>query len=222
MAVAARLETTITASLIEAARRVVRESTGTDAYPDEHAVGVARYAGRIAEQLRLDADSRVAVVGGALLHDVGKLLIDARILKKPGPLTREERDQVETHPIAGERLVRDAVESEVAVVVRAHHERWDGGGYPHGLTAEEIPLAARIVAVADAFLAMLEARPYRLPIDEDAAVDELKRGAGSQFDPSCVDALLRVLGSDTCRSTTTPRLVEGTDDRGRRRTTRKL
>jgi HD-GYP domain-containing protein (c-di-GMP phosphodiesterase class II) len=217
VAVAAKLETTIAASSIEAARRIVRERAGSDSYPDEHAVGVARYADRIAEQLHLDANSRVAVVGGALLHDVGKLLIDARILRKPGPLTGEERDEVETHPVAGERLVRDAVEPEVAVVVRAHHERWDGAGYPHGLTAEEIPLAARIVAVADAFLAMLEVRPYRLPIEEDAAVDELKRGAGSQFDPRCVDALLRVLGS-ACRSTSTPRLVEGMDSHDRNRT----
>jgi HD-GYP domain-containing protein (c-di-GMP phosphodiesterase class II) len=184
---------TIAIPLIEAARGIVQASTGKDSYPDEHAVGVAQYADRIAEQLDLDADSRAAVVAGALLHDVGKLLVDPSVLEKQGPLTREERDQVETHPVAGEQIVRDAVAFDVALVVRAHHERWDGAGYPQGLTAEEIPLAARIVAVADAFLAMLEARPYRAPIDEAAAVDELKLGAGSQFDPCCVDALLRVL-----------------------------
>ncbi len=186
---------TVAGALIETARQIVRTSIGRDSYPDTHAVGVAHYADRIAERLHLDEDSRGAVVAGALLHDVGKLLGDRRVLEKPGPLTPEEREEVERHPVAGERIVRDAVTPEIALVVRAHHERWDGNGYPHGLTAEEIPLAARIVAVADAFLAMLESRPYRLSIDEETALDELKLGAGSQFDPSCVDALLQVVKS---------------------------
>jgi putative two-component system response regulator len=180
---------------VEATRRLVAAQVGTDSYPDEHAVGVAQCARRIAAQLRLGDATRRAVVEGALLHDVGKLLVDAAILAKPGPLTAHERRQVNMHPVEGERLVREAVNPRVVDVVRGHHERWDGAGYPEGLSADAIPIAARVVAVADAFLAMLEQRPYRTPLTKRAALDELKACAGSQFDPACVAALVRVIGA---------------------------
>ena len=180
---------------VDTARRVAETSIGTNGYPDEHAVGVADYAGRIADQLDLRGELRAAVVAGALLHDIGKLLIDAAILGKPGPLTDAERRRVNEHPLDGERLVRGAVDARVVEVVRAHHERWDGAGYPEGLSAEEIPLAARVVAVADAFLAMLEQRPYRRPLSMAEALDELRTCAGTQFDPACVDALVTALAA---------------------------
>ena len=134
------------------------------------------------------------MIEGALLHDVGKLFVDAAVLAKRGPLTPEEREQVNRHPVEGDRLLRDAIEPSVVDVVRAHHERWDGRGYPCGLSAERIPLAARIVAVADAYLAMREKRPYRAALNQEAALDELRGCAGSQFDPECVAALLTAVG----------------------------
>ena len=168
-------------------------STGKEDYPDRHAIAVAACADQLANRLSLGERTRQTVVEGALLHDVGKLLVDDRILDKPGPLTTEERRQINAHPIEGERMIRRNVEPEVAVVVRAHHERWDGSGYPHGLPAQEIPLAARVVAVADAYLAMLEKRPYRAPLTQAAALRELENGAGSQFDPNCVEALVSMV-----------------------------
>jgi putative nucleotidyltransferase with HDIG domain len=178
---------------VDELRRVVALRTGISDYPDEHAVEVAVCAGRIADQLGLGLRVRRAVVEGALLHDVGKLFVDASILAKSGPLTPEEREEVKRHPVEGGRLLRDEVEPSVIDVVRAHHERWDGGGYPRGLSAERIPLAARIVAVADAYLAMREKRPYRDALTEEAALDELRTHSGSQFDPECVAALLTAI-----------------------------
>lgn len=194
MATARRIDPRRESALpIEATRRLVAVSTGEEDYPDRHAIAVAACADQLANRLSLGERTRQTVVEGALLHDVGKLLVDDRILDKPGPLTSEEREQINAHPIEGERLIRRNVEPEVAVVVRAHHERWDGAGYPHGLAAQEIPLAARVVAVADAYLAMLERRPYRSPLTQAAALRELEEGAGSQFDPHCVAALVSMV-----------------------------
>jgi HD-GYP domain-containing protein (c-di-GMP phosphodiesterase class II) len=172
---------------------MVASSTGSRTYPDRHAIAVAACADKMAGRLALAEDVRRTVVEGALLHDVGKLLLDERILGKPGPLTADERRQVNAHPVEGERIVRPTVGADVADVVRAHHERWDGAGYPSGLAAQEIPIAARVVAVADAYLAMLEDRPYRASLTQAAALRELRDCSGSQFDPACVDALVSVV-----------------------------
>ena len=148
---------------------------------------------QLVDRLGLQGRTRRAAVEGALLHDVGKLLVDDSILSKPGPLTPDERRQVDRHPVEGDLLVRGAVDADVADVVRAHHERWDGAGYPYGLLRNEIPLAARLVAVADAYQAMLEERPYRHARTKDEALDELSACAGSQFDPACVAALVALV-----------------------------
>lgn len=197
----ARRPTTTTKSRlpVEATRRVVAAATGKKDYPDRHAIAVAACADQLANRLALGDRLRRTVVEGALLHDVGKLLVDDRILEKPGPLTPDERRQINAHPIEGDRVIRPVVEPEVADVVRTHHERWDGRGYPQGLTAQQIPLAARVVAVADAYLAMLEQRPYRARLTQAAALRELEDGAGSQFDPNCVAALVGMV--DPGRST---------------------
>jgi len=194
VATALQLETSAEAALpIAATRRVVASQTGKEQYPDQHAILVAACADRLARRLELSHIERRTVVAGALLHDVGKLLVDERILDKPGPLTSDERREINGHPIKGALIVHSAVDPEVVEVVRSHHERWDGDGYPRGLVGREIPLAARIVAVADAFLAMLEDRPYREPLSEDEALQELEDGAGSQFDPRCVDAFVKLI-----------------------------
>ena len=178
---------------IEESRHIVATQTGTIGYPDDHAIAVAECSVRIAARLGLDPDARSTIAAGALLHDVGKLRVDERILSKPGPLTPDERRNVEQHPLEGERIVRDSVEPPVREVVLAHHERWDGAGYPNGLAGNEIPLAARVVAVADAYLAMCETRPYRTRLTKDEAVGELEACAGTQFDPACVEALISVV-----------------------------
>ena len=178
---------------IKESRHLVAKCTGTIGYPDEHAIAVAECSLLIADQLAVASDIRKTIAKGALLHDVGKLRVDDSILSKPGPLTRAERRKIEKHPVEGERIIASSVEPGVAQVVRAHHERWDGSGYPAGLAGVQIPLAARVVAVADAYLAMREERPYRKRIDKDAAMRELNKCAGSQFDPVCVQALIRAV-----------------------------
>jgi len=180
---------------IDECRRLVAMRTGVIGYPDAHAIGVAQCSLAIAVQLGVDADVLAAVVHGALLHDVGKLCINEQILSKPGPLTVEEQLRVREHPWEGRRIVEEAVEPPVTEVVTAHHERWDGNGYPRGLAGDRIPLAARVVAVADAYLAMCEDRPYRKRRTTTDAVRELQECAGTQFDPRCVDALVAVIGT---------------------------
>jgi len=173
----------------------VLSRTGRTGYPDAHAIAVAECALRIATRLGVERGVIQVIAEGALLHDVGKLRVDEQILLKPGPLTPGEQRRVREHPIEGERIVGGNVDPDVADVVRAHHERWDGTGYPSGLAGDEIPLAARIVAVADAYLAMCEDRPYRARLTHDKAVQELCDCAGTQFDPVCVDALLETVAS---------------------------
>jgi putative two-component system response regulator len=165
-----------------------------DGYAGEHTAAVSRLAVAIAAKLGLGDEERRRVALGALLHDVGKLSVPDRILTKPGPLNELEWAAMRRHAASGERLLVHILDlPDVLAVVRSHHERWDGHGYPDGKQGEEIPLPARIVAVADAFQAMIEPRPYRPPRARWRAVQELRAEAGRQFDPTCVDALLAVI-----------------------------
>jgi HD-GYP domain-containing protein (c-di-GMP phosphodiesterase class II) len=126
---------------------------------------------------------------GAELHDVGKVAVPEAILRKPGPLDDDEWAFMRRHTLIGERIIAAAPALEtVARIVRSSHERWDGGGYPDAIAGEEIPLGARIVAVADAFDAMTSRRPYCEPRSETDALDELRRCASGQFDPVVVEA----------------------------------
>jgi ribonuclease P protein subunit RPR2 len=131
------------------------------------------------------------LAAGFLLHDVGKLALPAAIVDKPGPLTASERAEMHRHPQQGWRMLNEIeYGGRTRDVVLFHHERWDGSGYPLGLAGESIPLWARIFAVADAMDAMVGDRPYRAAMTPRDAYDELRAGAGGQFDPSCVDAFL--------------------------------
>jgi putative nucleotidyltransferase with HDIG domain len=161
---------------------------------DPHANAVAGVAVEIARELGVDRTRRVAVAAGALLHDVGKSLLDQQVLSKPGPLDEAERQHVQTHAEAGAASLPPSVPDEVRSIVRCHHERWDGGGYPRGIGFGAIPLEARIVAVADAFQAMVEDRPYRARRSPLDAIQEVLRSAGTQFDPACVQAFVRIAG----------------------------
>ena len=129
-----------------------------------------------------------------MLHDIGKVRVPESILNKPGPLDEAEWEIMRTHPEIGERILRPISSlNAILPIVRHHHERWDGDGYPDRLAERAIPTGARIVAVCDAYRAMTENRPYRRSLSQERAWLELERGAGRQFDPDCVGALMRVL-----------------------------
>jgi putative nucleotidyltransferase with HDIG domain len=165
-----------------------------EGYAGEHTAAVSGLALAIATELKLGADERRCVELGALLHDVGKLSIPDRVLTKPGPLNELEWAAMQRHAALGERLLAHILDQpDVLAIVRSHHERWDGSGYPDGKSGEDIPLSARIVAVADAFQAMIEPRPYRKPRTPASAFDEIASEAGRQFDPACVQALRAVV-----------------------------
>jgi putative nucleotidyltransferase with HDIG domain len=125
---------------------------------------------------------------GFLLHDIGKMGVPDHILRKPSPLTREEWEVMQTHPLIGAQILAPIKYMQRAIpIVECHHERWDGGGYPRGLTGEEIPLAARIFAVVDTFDAMTSDRPYRRALTVEAAVDEIRAAGGTQLDPAIAE-----------------------------------
>jgi HD-GYP domain-containing protein (c-di-GMP phosphodiesterase class II) len=156
-----------------------------------HGRSVSLLAMQLADALGFESHRlrRVGLAGA--LHDVGKGGIDPRILAKPGPLDPDEWEQIRLHPELGERILRRAGLIDAARWVRYHHERPDGQGYPDGLRDEEIPVEAAILAVADAFDAMITDRCYGEQLDHDQALDELCRCAGTQFDPTVVVAAVR-------------------------------
>ena len=151
----------------------------------------------VGRELHLGPEALDEVARAAELHDLGKIAVPDAILDKPGPLDPVEWSFMRRHPLIGERILLAAPALRpVARLVRSSHERWDGGGYPDGLRGDEIPLGARIVSVCDAFDAMTTERPYREPIPEAEAIDELRRCAGTQFDPLVVEAFCRVIARE--------------------------
>jgi hypothetical protein len=161
-----------------------------DTYTGEHSAQVSVLARAVGERIGM-AHADVAVLDcAARLHDVGKLAIPDAILRKPGPLDELEWAVMRRHPEWGAEMVAGIPGLEsFAELILAHHERWDGHGYPHGLEGECIPLASRVIAACDAFEAMVSRRPYRDPLTVDEALAELTAGAGSQFDPVVVAAV---------------------------------
>jgi HD-GYP domain-containing protein (c-di-GMP phosphodiesterase class II) len=149
-----------------------------------HGDRVAALAEPVALELGWDRERIRSLRRCAPLHDVGKVKLSPKLLGKPGPLTLEEMAEIRIHPEAGARLVLPLRRFHEALpYVLFHHERWDGGGYPAGLTGRRIPVEARILAIADAFDAMISPRPYRRPLSHDHALAEVESGAGTQFDP---------------------------------------
>jgi len=170
------------------------EYTGGD-----HTRGVVALSLEIADELGLDERERHNVELAALLHDIGKIVIPDSIINKPGPLTDDEWALMKTHTVEGQRMLDrvGGVLREVGLIVRASHERWDGGGYPDGLAGERIPREATVVAAADAFNAMTTDRSYRRARSVADAVAEMRACAGSQFSPEVVSALVRVVARST-------------------------
>jgi len=156
-----------------------------------HSRKVAEMAERVGARLGMFGQQLRALRWAALLHDVGKIDVRDEVLHKPGALTDEEFEEIKAHAAGGAEMVRRVpFFGKVSSLVRWSHERWDGGGYPDGLSGEEIPLGARVIFACDAFDAMVSDRPYRRALSVRAAVVELRTGAGSQFDPAVVDALV--------------------------------
>jgi putative nucleotidyltransferase with HDIG domain len=165
-----------------------------DSYTANHANEVADLAVAVGERMGIDGVELDRLRYGALLHDVGKIGVPAEILRKPGPLTPEERTRMDEHTAIGARMLeRIPFLAPVAPLVRSAHERHDGGGYPDGLAGEEIPRGAMVIATCDAFHAMTSDRSYRKAMSVDDAEAELRANAGSQFEPGAVAALLAEL-----------------------------
>ncbi len=160
----------------------------------EHADGMLKYVLAVGEQMGLKGEELEILQFGAVLHDIGKLAVPQDILQKPGKLTDEEFDTLKGHCRAGGDIIRPMrFLEQVVQVVEMHHERYDGEGYPYGLAGVDIPIQARIVAVLDAYDAMMADRPYRDSIGRQVALAELEKHAGTQFDPQVVEAFLEVL-----------------------------
>ncbi|HZI89604.1 MAG TPA: HD-GYP domain-containing protein, partial [Candidatus Polarisedimenticolia bacterium] len=164
-----------------------------DPYTEGHSVRVAAYSEAIGKQLGLSPATLDMIHRSCLLHDIGKIAVDETILAKRGRLNEMEREKMDMHVVIGESILRPiSLLHPLLPGVRHHHEKFDGSGYPDGLRGEEIPIEARIMAVADAFDAMTSSRPYRKPMPEEAALSELRAAAGTQFDPRVVGAFEQI------------------------------
>lgn len=169
-----------------------------DVYTAGHNLRVTLYAMEIAEELQLPPDQLRALSQGTIIHDIGKLDIPDEILNKPGRLTEEERAIIEQHPVRGYQMCRRlGFMKEELEIIRSHHEKWNGEGYPDRLAGEEIPRLARIVAVADVYDALTSDRAYRKAMSQEQAMAILRENKGTHFDPECVDAWERAVSRKT-------------------------
>ena len=188
-----RAERALAASYEALLVALARALEAKDDETEGHSERVTAYALRLGRALGLRREALEDLRRGALLHDLGKIGIPDAVLRKPGPLTEEEKALMRTHPLIGDRILEGLPALQGARgVVRHHHERFDGRGYPEGLQGEEIPLLARIFAVVDAYDAMTSDRPYRRALSHGEALAAIAREAGKQFDPQVVRVFLRV------------------------------
>lgn len=190
----ARLYSDLNTLLLDSIQALADAVEARDGYTAGHSVNIATYCLAIGEELELSSEELESLHFGALLHDIGKIGISDIILRKAGGLTEQEYEAMKEHSAIGARIAeRIGLLRDVVPIIYHHQERFDGTGYPDGLASDEIPLSARILAVADAFGAMTTTRPYRPALSYRQALQELRAGAGTQFDPLVVDAFLKVL-----------------------------
>ncbi len=174
------------------------EARDTDA--GLHLRHIQHYSRALALRLGLDEAQADEIAYAAMIHDVGKAQVSDAVLKKAGPLTPEERLEIQKHSVWGDALLSENEEfREAREVARSHHEKWDGTGYPDGLAGEAIPLAARIVAVADVYDALISERPYKRAWPPGDAIAEIRRMRGGHFDPRIVDAFLDLYATNVLR-----------------------
>jgi putative two-component system response regulator len=165
-----------------------------DQLTEDHCQRLASLSVRLAAEAGIGGPELEWIALGALLHDVGKIGVPESVLGKPGPLSDEEWALMRRHPEIGERICQPlAFAAQVRPMIRHHHERWDGRGYPDALRAEAIPLGARIIGIVDAFDAMTHDRPYRPSLDLDQAIDEVRRNVGHQFDPDLAPSFMAII-----------------------------
>ncbi|WJQ81096.1 HD-GYP domain-containing protein [Brevibacillus brevis] len=170
-----------------------------DRYTSGHSQRVAYWGREIAKDIGLSATQVEEIYVGGLLHDIGKIGIEDEILNKKGKLTPEEYDKIKQHTVIGYEIILQAgMFNELLPAIRSHHERIDGRGYPDGLAGDEIPLMARILAISDAFDAMVADRPYRKGLPVEEALQEIKRGSGTQFDPILAEHFIRIVQRLPC------------------------
>lgn len=177
---------------LQGVQMLARALEAKDSYTRGHSIRVSQYAVATAARLGFDGASLDGIRLGGELHDIGKIGTRESVLHKPGSLTDDEYRQISEHPALGEKMLWPLAQEspDVLRIVRSHHERLDGRGFPDGLRGEKIPMEARIVAVADSFDAMTTERPYRLSKSAEAAIEELRRVAGTQLDPAAVEAFV--------------------------------
>jgi putative nucleotidyltransferase with HDIG domain len=174
----------------DALDRLVAAVSGHDDYTGGHSCRVADYVSGLASLLGMSAVETALVRRAALVHDIGKIAVPDHILRKRGPLTDDELELVKLHPVIGAGMLSRIAGMEALVpIVLHHHERWDGLGYPQGLSGVDIPIASRMIFVADAYDAMTSRRPYGPTLTPEDALAELRRSAGQQFDPLMVDKM---------------------------------
>lgn len=187
----------ITGCISPSVKALMAATEQKDIYTAGHNFRVTLYALKLAEELQLRSDELRALAQGTIVHDVGKIDIPDEILNKPGPLTPEERSIIELHPVTGYEMCRTlGFMKEELGIIRWHHEKWDGIGYPDRLKGEQIPLMARIVAVADVYDALTSNRAYRQAMSHHEAIRFLNQNRGTHFDPRCVDAWVRLCERD--------------------------
>jgi putative nucleotidyltransferase with HDIG domain len=194
----ARLHARLKATIEQSVLGLVRTLEAKDRYASGHSQAVGALCQQVAETLDLCQEDIQTITHAALVHDLGKMGIPDRVLNKDGALSAEERELIKTHPETGAEILQTfGFLSPLVCIVRHHHERWDGKGYPDGLAGSKIPLGARILAVADAYHSLVSNRAYRHGRAVEIATEELRACRGSQFDPEVVDALITLVESGT-------------------------
>jgi putative nucleotidyltransferase with HDIG domain len=190
----ARLHKSLEDLFINSIKALANAIEARDPYTRGHSERVTEYSVKIAEALNMEQDAVKRIRYAALLHDIGKINIKEEILNKPGKLTDEEYRIMNRHPTLGAKIMEPVKEfKDILPIMYHHHERFGAGGYPDGVSGEQIPIAARILAVADSFDAMTSDRPYRKALPLEVAVGELEKHSGSQFDPEVVEVFLKIL-----------------------------
>lgn len=187
---------TIQGSLLKTIEALSRTLEAKDPATREHAQRVIKYSSNLARELSLSPQEIENIRIAALLHDIGKLGIRQKILEKSHPLLEEEVEHIKRHPLVAEKILGPIDDlKEIIQLVKHHHERWDGAGYPDHLKGEEIPLGSRILSLADAYDAMISSRVYRVPFSPAQAIAEIKAKAGTQFDPKAAKVFIRMVST---------------------------